>query len=248
MRRLTLLLVLAGFFELRAQDYLVTVKGDTMRGSVKILSYGLMDRVVVNVDGKKTNFTAVQVRNLFYDSMKLMPVQRDNTIRFMRVLRSGYLTLYAFRLENQVTYDGRLLAKMNGKQLEVPNIGFKRILADFVEDCESTSAKVKDGSFERGNLEPMVDDYNACVADQNKVSTSLIKPTPAMEALAELKTKVEGSSLEGKKDVVDMLNDIDRRLRLKESIPPYLTNGVKSSLADKTEFEVELNKFLSSLN
>jgi hypothetical protein len=248
MRSLTFLLVLASCCQIRAQAYLVTVKGDTVRGNIKIHSYDQMDRVSINVDGKKTNFTAVQVRNVFYDSAKFVPVRRDNSIRFMRVLESGYLTLYAYRLENQVTYDGRFLAKMNGEQLEVPNIGFKRILAAFLEDCESTSGKVKQGDFERGDIEARVEDYNTCVADQNRVTTSLSKPTPAMEALAVLKTKVESSSLEGKKDVVDMLNDIDRRLRWRESIPPYLINGLKSSLVDKNEFEEELNKFLSSLN
>ena len=248
MKKLALLLVLLSCFQLRAQDYLVTVKGDTMRGVVRILSYDLMDRAAVNVDGKKNNFTAVQVRNVFLDSMRLVPVQRDNSIRFMRVIRSGYLNLYAYRLENQVTYDGRLLAKMNGEKLEVPNIGFKRILADFLEDCEPTSAKIKEGSLERKDLEAIVDDYNACVADENKASTSLSKPSPAMEALAALRTKVEGSSLETKKDIVDMLNDIDRRLRLKEPVPPYLTNSLKSSLADQKDFEEELNKFLSLLN
>jgi hypothetical protein len=248
MRKFALILTLACAAQLQAQEYLVTVKNDTIHGEVRILSYDLMDRVSVAANGKKQNLTAVQVRSLFIDSATYSPVQHDNKIRFMKVLRPGYLTLYGYRQEFQSNYDSRLLAKMNGAKLDVPNIGFKRIVSEFLEDCESTSLKVKEGGFERGNLESIVDDYNACVADQNKVSASIVKPTPAMEAVAALRAKVEGSALDSKKDVVDMLNDIEGRLRLGQTIPPYLTNGVKSSLVDKKEFEEELNKLLSLLN
>jgi len=249
MKSIVAVLIFASAIALRAQtNYIITTKSNTIHGTVKILSYDVMDRVSVSVGGRKQNFTAVQVLTLHKDSATYVPVQHDKTIRFMQVLRSGYLSLYGYRQEGQTSYDSRLLAKMNGAKLDVPNIGFKRILGDFLQDCESTSAKVKEGEFERSNLEAIVDDYNSCVADQNKISHAIVKPTPAMEAVSSLRTKVERSSLESKKDVVDMLNDIEGRLRQKQTIPTYLTNGLKSSLANQKDFEEDLNKLLAELD
>src|SRR5689334_10142042 len=130
MRTFILLLLASTTVQVYAQsDYLVSLKSDTLRGEVKILTYDAMDRATVKVNGKKETFTAVQVRSLFIDSMTYTPVQFEKTIRFMRVLRPGYLTLYGYRLPNQNNYDSRLLVKMNGQKLDVPNIGFKKYLS-----------------------------------------------------------------------------------------------------------------------
>jgi hypothetical protein len=249
MRVLAVIALVISAVELHAQDsYVLTLKGDTLRGPLKILSYDALDRVSINTDGKKVNLTAVQVRYLFFEETTYAPVQHEKTIRFMRVIRPGYLTLYGYRQPYQTNYDSRLLVKMNGEQLDLPNIGFKKILSEFLADCETTAAKVKAGDFERSNVEAIVDDYNVCVAGQNKVVISTTKPTPLIEAVAALRTKVDSSSIESKKDVLDLLNDIDGKAKNKQSIPPYLASGLKSYLADKKEFEAELNNLLALLN
>ena len=38
-------------------DYAVTIKGDTLKGSAKILTYDLLDRVQIVVDKKKKNYS-----------------------------------------------------------------------------------------------------------------------------------------------------------------------------------------------
>jgi hypothetical protein len=231
---------------LHAQDnYVVTVKNDTLRGSIQILSYDLMDRVSIKTKGKKTNLTAIETRLVFLDSASYAPVQFENTIRFMRIIRPGYLTLYGYRKENQNSYDNRLLAKLNGQKLDLPNLGFKKILSEFLSDCFSTSQKIKSGDFERSKIEAVVDDYNACVAEQNKLAASTVTSSPLIEAVAALRTKVENSAIDSKKDVLDLLADIDGKAKNNQTIPSYLSGGLKGYLADKKEFEVELNNVLS---
>jgi hypothetical protein len=248
MKTILFFLVAVATFQLQAQDdYVVTLKKDTLRGTVRILSYDLMDRVSVKTKGKKTTLTGVEARLLFIDSVSYAPVQHDNSIRFMRIIRAGYLTLYGYRQQNQTNYDSRLLVKMNGEKLDLPNIGFKKILSDFLSDCNSTSQKIKNGEFERSKIEAIVDDYNTCVADQNKVAIFTAKPTPLIEAIGALRIKVERSSIDSRKDVLDLIADLDGKAKNNQTIPPYLSNGLKSYLGDKKEFEVELNNVLELL-
>ena len=248
--RYILFILCLGYMSAAAQgDYLVTSKGDTLRGTVQIHSYDLMDRTTVRVDGKKKNFTAVEVRFVFMDSARYTAVQIENAIRLMKVIKSGYLSLYGFKIGDQSSFDGRLLVKMNGSRLELPNLQFKRILSKFLEDCESTAQKVKDGELDKDQIETIVDDYNECIRQENKTTAiAAAAATPLTDAVATLRTKIDSSSLESKKDVLDLLTNIDTKARLKEPVPSYLTEGLKSYLADKKEFEVELNKVLELLH
>jgi len=250
MRNILLLLFLIAGLPLMAQDnYLVTKQGDTLRGDVRILSYDVMDRAAIKVGGKKKNFTAIEVRTICTDSTWYSPVQYENTIRFMQVIQAGYLSLYGFKPENSQSYDGRLLGKMDGSKLEVPNIQFKRILGGFLEDCESVSEKVKGGDYGRDQLKEIVVAYNDCVKEQNKKSVIAVSnASPLTDAIYKLRAKVDGSSLASKKDVLDLLTSMDAKARLKEPVPGYLTEGLKSYLAGKPEFEQELNTVLGLLN
>ena len=231
-----------------SEGYVVTLKGDTLRGTVHILSYDLMDRVSVKGNGKKKNFTAVEVRGVFIDSAQYLAVQFENMIRLMKVIKSGYLSLYAYKLENQHSFDGRLFVKMNGAKLEIPNIQFKRLISEFLEDCGRTSEKVKSGDFGRNEIEAIVDDYNNCVKEQNKTTTILASnSSPLTDAIFTLRTKVQNSELEAKKDVMDLLASIETKARLNEAVPGYQKEGLKSYLSGKPEFEADLNKVLELL-
>ena len=42
-------------------DYLITIKGDTLYGEIKLLVYDLMDRIELKKDKQKKQFMATQV-------------------------------------------------------------------------------------------------------------------------------------------------------------------------------------------
>jgi hypothetical protein len=249
MKYIALLILVTVVIDLRGQEeYVVTLKNDTLRGPVRLLTYDVMDRVAVGSGSKKTSLKAVEVRYVVQDGFTYQPVQNNKAIRFMRVLRAGYLTLYAYRQEFQSSYDSRLLLKMNGQKIDLPNIGFKKLLSEFLEDCPATALKVKEGEFDRSEVEAIVDDYNACVAAQNNVAIVTAKPTPLVEAISALRAKVETSSLESKQEVLDLIKDLDNKAKRGQTIPAYLASSLKSYLGDKKEFEEQLNNLLSLLN
>src|SRR5687767_4710050 len=110
---IALLLMLA--YQCSAQDYVVTTKNDTIRGDVKPLLYGADKKVQVTAaDKKKTVLPITQTLGFSLRGEIFHPVRTDAGYTFMKLLKPGYLSLYAFQLENQMTYDGRYLLKKDG--------------------------------------------------------------------------------------------------------------------------------------
>jgi len=118
-------------------DYVVTVKGDTLYGKPTILSYDLVDRVQIKVNKSKKSFTALEVKSIFIDNQTYHSVRHESRYEFMLLVKSGYLSLYGFRVDKQFGYDGRFLLKRDGGAMEVPNLGFKKSMQDFLKDCET---------------------------------------------------------------------------------------------------------------
>src|SRR6188768_3527079 len=119
----------------KAQDYVVTSKRDTIHGAVKPLLYGAEKKVQVTTsDKKKTILPITQTSSFSYDGEIYHPVRTEKGYVFMKLLKEGYLSLYAFQMENQMTYDGRYLTKKDGTKMEVPNLSFKKNVTKFVAD------------------------------------------------------------------------------------------------------------------
>lgn len=252
MVRLLVVLILFSF-TLKAQtNYLVTSKADTLYGEVKVLTYDELDRAQINIDKKKKTFTALQVLSLNIEGQVYKPVQYDKSILFMKLLKSGYLSLYAYRLPNQNNYDGRFFMKLDGTTLEVPNLNFKRILSKYLEDCESISYKVKEGELGRKDLDQIIDDYNLCMSNKSSVALSAAVPpviisnegTKAIDAILK---KAEGEDFQSKKDALDLLRDIKSKVEKNETVPNYLTEGLKSYLSSVPALSDDLEKLLSLL-
>ena len=90
-----------------AQDYVVTARRDTLRGDLKPILYGPEKKVqVVTRDNKKTILPITQTLGYFYNGETFQPVRSDKGYVFMKLLKTGYLSLYAFQMENQLTFDG----------------------------------------------------------------------------------------------------------------------------------------------
>ncbi len=221
-------------------DFVVTLKSDTLRGEVRILTYDLMDRVQVKTDDGKQLFTAVQVRNVHIAGENFQPVKMDNRIHLMKVLSQGYLSLYAFRLENQSSYDGRCLVKLGGATLELPNLTFKKTMATFLEDCETVSAKVKEGEWSKKDINTIIEAYNVCVSAQSRQKIAAGASDEKMNRIEALRTKVEQSDMESKKDVLDLLSDLQKKVSKGEAVPNYLTEGLKSYLDKQSALAADL--------
>jgi len=231
----TSLLLCCLCFSAYSQDYLVTNKGDTLRGKIKIMSYDLMDRVQIAQNKKKIALAAREVKAVFSDGETFIPQQSDRAIRFMKLLRSGYLSLYAFKEENQNFFGGRYLIKRDGAKVEVPNLAFKKIMAEFLTDCPEVQAKIKSGEYGRKDLDQIIDAYNAFIESNtaNKKETELFtqKSTQKVEPLEKLKKTVQDQPAFGsKKDALDLIDDIMAKIKGGQPIPNYLVDGLQKYL------------------
>lgn len=249
------LLILCVSFGLLAKaqtDYLVTLKSDTLKGEFRILSYDNMDRVQQVTKGKKEVFTALQISQLKLNEEIYKPVQYDKSIRLMKVLKSGFLTLYAFRMPNQSSYEGRYLVKQDGSSMEVPNIGFKKILASYLDGCMEVSERVKSGEYSRGDIEEVIELYNLCLNKNKPVrietlqTTTQEKPTASSDVEI-LIQHVKQNEFATQKDVVDMLTDIKSKVDRNETVANYLLEGVRSLLKDQSALLEEFEKVATSL-
>src|SRR5690348_13070906 len=112
-----------------AQDYLLTSRGDSLTGEVRPLLYGPEKKVqVISADKDKTTYSIFQVREFSSEGEVYQPVKGETGYVFMKLIKPGYLSLYAYQLDNQTRFDGLFLRKMDGQSLSVPNLGFKKFM------------------------------------------------------------------------------------------------------------------------
>lgn len=239
-------------------DYAVRLNGDTLKGSLQILDYEQIDRVQIKNNKGKTALTALQVRCVRKNNELYRAVRYDNTVRFMKVLKDGYLSLYAFHPTKQSSlWDGRYLTKLDGTGMEIPNLSFKKSLGSYLSDCDNVKVQIEKGELGKGDVEKIVDSYNACM--QNKTASPNLKSAPSATAstvvvesekalaVKNLITKVEAESFTTKKDALDILKDIQSKVIKNESVPNYLLEGLKSSLAGVPSLTKDLNSVIALL-
>ncbi len=238
-----------------SQDYVITAKGDTIKGKIKILSFDQLDRAVITNATKQT-LTAMQIRSMNIDHETYRPLKHENSIRFMKVIKQGYLSLLAFRPTGQGMWDGRLLSKMDGSSLEVPNLSFKKMIGKFLADCPAIGEKLEKGELAKKDLEKIIDLYNSCMESQSneKLATREEQPKPTerfenlekVTAIKSLMEKVDKGDFLSKEDASDLLKDVLKKVEKGEKVPNYLTEGLKSYL-EKTPLKSDLENLLELL-
>ncbi len=229
----------------QAQDYLLPVHGDTLYGKVQPLTFGSFDQVQIILDGKKRVYNVIQVRAFCYENILYHPVRLNNKYWFMRLISPGYLSIYAHRPEGSHQYDGRLLLKMDGRSLEVPNIGFRNTVADFLADCPVVSDRVRNSELNKKELELIVHEYNICKERPAVPEPLLIaSDDPALRALDELTDTAKGIDMDEKEDALQLITDIRNRLVRSEKISRYQLDALKSFFQSNEATQRELEKFL----
>lgn len=231
-----------------AQDLLITAKGDSLSGKVKIIVNGYDKRAqLTSADKEKKTFSILQVKALVIDNESYETIKFSDSYHFMKVLKTGYLSLYGFQMDKQLTFDGRYLQKKDGQGIEVPNLGFKKNVSRFLDECVEVSSKISEGTLARKDLDTIIDEFNACIT---RNSTPKVSAQVPLDATANTKLKnwntlqeqVEASSLEGKSDVLDMIKEIKNKVSKGESLPKFLIDGLKASLTSDAALTESFNR------
>jgi len=250
---LVVMLMLTGYCVLAQSDFVVTLKSDTVKGDVRILSYDQVDRVQIANKGKKELFSALDVLIVRIGGESYKSVKIDNSIRLMKILKSGYLSLYGFKLPNQSGYDGRYLVKLDGTSMEMPNLGFKKVMSGFLEECNGVSEKIKNGELGKSKIEEIIDLFNECVSQAKPVLVVAAEPlttetsdkTMLKEAIQTLMTKIQEQDFSTREDALDILRDIQSKVNRDENVSNYLVDGLRSTLKDQAALADDLDKLIS---
>ncbi|MBS1680530.1 MAG: hypothetical protein JST48_02355 [Bacteroidetes bacterium] len=232
----------------RAQqkDYIITLAGDSIPGELKLISMDKgIDRVQVIFNSKKKTFTALQTKRVVKNGDTYHPVKHETSFKFMKVLKHGYLSLYAFNTTNAQVWDGNYLYKNDGTGMDVPNLGFKKYMSNFLSDCESVKNKIEEGKLGKRNVIEIVEAYNLCIDERTK---NILKTVPTdnreTSAIKKLLTEISAENFPTQKDALDILNDIQNKLNKKESVPNYQIEGLKLSLKDKPALLSQAEKLI----
>jgi hypothetical protein len=252
-RILFVLTLLAGSFSANSHDYFITTKNDTIKGEIRMLTFGQVDQLVTTINGKKKTYKAMDVKFLSYGGTAYKPMSYENSIHFFQILTPGYVSYYAFRPANQMTYSGRYLAKLDGRGIEVPGIGFKKIMSNFMSDCPEIVENIKSEKLGRNDLELIIADYNKCI--ESKTAAAYVSPATIetdntkLDGIKNLQAKVNSlGDLTSKKDITDLLSDMADKISKHQSIPNYQIEALKGLLKDNKDTKDQLDKVIALLS
>jgi hypothetical protein len=218
------------------QDYLVPVTGDTLYGQVKLLPGFDKKIVFTGPDKKRTTFSMFQVKAYRHKEKDYHNVRTNEGYTYMKLIKPGYLSLYAYQGKDQASFETLFLSKKDGTSLEVPNLTFKKMMTRFLEGCSDVTTKIESGELNRSDLTEIIEVYNACI-DKRTNAGNLSRSQDAEQQVKtdqweELEAKINSlTEFDGKANALDMINDIKGKLSRNEKIPKFLVDGLKTTLA-----------------
>lgn len=242
-----------------SQDFLVIAQGDTLRGKVKSLVYGSDKKVQITEAGKKkVIYPFHRVRAFSIDGEVYQPVKGPNGYTFMKLLKSGYLSLYSFPLANQDSYSGRFLVKRDGDGMEVPNLTFEKAMKKYLDDCPEVVNKLDSDLLNKKDLDKIIDEYNSCIERRTKAEAPVVAstkqqaaapPSKALNAWDALENKVKDQpDFAEKANALEMISEIKAKIGATQKIPNFLIEGLKNSLKEEEEVKGELEKALQEVD
>jgi hypothetical protein len=169
---------------------------------------------------------------------------------FMKPVSLGYLSLYNFQIENQVSWDGLFLSKKDGSGIEVPNIGFKKRMTEFLSDCGDVSDKIGSGDLGRKELDTIIIKYNECIENRTESLENAPSPTETLtqentQPWNELESTVRKTeNLVGKETILEMIAEAKAKTTKGEKIPNFIVDGLKKSLENQPQLTDLLNRAL----
>jgi len=233
-------------------DYLVTVTSDTVRGELRPMFFGVEKKVQVKSENDKTTYSILETKLYYLEDEFYYPVKGPYGYTFMKLEKTGYLSLLRFQPEKSSVFSGAYLKKADGTGIELPNLGFKKQMTEFLSDCENVSARIEAGELKKSDLETIIDEYNACIvqrtSDVRQDIQQHFEVKSSITIWEELEEKVNRSAdFANKRTALEMIADVKNRISRGESVPNFIVEGLKSALAGNTALADPLHTALESL-
>jgi hypothetical protein len=230
-----------------AQDFLITTKGDTLKGNITFQLNGKVESATVK-GTKRETISAINTRIAFQKGKQFKPVQFNGTVQFMEILADGYLSLLAFQQPNAMSYDGRLLQKRDGKTMEVPGIGFKKQMTNYLSDSPTIVAQIQDGQLGLKELPQIIEKYNSLISGKTETQKEQANiesgKKSKLELLTILRSDIEQSNLFLKQDALDILADWSDKIKSGKPIAPYLSKALRSALGESVDLIKKLDELI----
>ncbi len=245
------------------QSYVVTVKGDTIYHSSEygkpeinyshtVSSMGSIDYVEIREGFPKKSYNAMQAKTVFIEGDIYHSIYYDDAFRFLKLIQDGYVSIYGYRIERQMEYNGRLLVKADGSMFDVPNLQFRKGLQKYFQDCEDVVTKLKLKVWDVKQLNEIVDEYNVCI--QAKTDARFRGEDPQKDysqqipILNSLEKKVTSlNDFPEKSDALELLGDIRAKLTVNKKIANYQLDALKDYLSGQKDVKGELEQLLTAL-
>jgi len=170
----------------------------------------------------------------------------------MQLIKPGYLSLYRFQPQNSNIYSANFLRKADGSGIELPNIGFRKQMTEFLADCPDISARIESGELKRSDIDTIIDGYNACIAQRTqnvrKEIQTYVETKSALTLWQELHTAIENEGeFENRETALEIVADIQNRVNRGEKVPNFIIQGLKDAVGNRSALAEPLNRALASL-
>ena len=253
---LLLLFVLLVTLAKAQESYIITTRGDTLRGNVTFIQGDKIDQVQIR-GSNRVMINALQIRYAYQNGTPFKPVKYQDKVRMMKVLIDGYISYYAFQpsAENQA-YTNFLLVRADGERMEVPRLNFKREMMAFLDDA-SLNDSINRDLLNRNDLEHILKQFNknldqstAAKMEQRSLnnSTEIKLIEEVIKTLNQMQATTVGTELQ---ELTEALNDLRSRILERKFIPIYLREAiVKNKLVLKNNDQAlsNIENILLSIN
>lgn len=230
------------------QEYLVTVERDTVYGKPFISNTNGLQWVKMKNGKQKNSFKVHQIKTLVSKKGTFHVLKIRGRYQLSLLIKSGYLSYYKFSEDPKITppsFSAPLLIMQSGKQLEISKLIFRQSVSKFLEDCETLVEKFESKEYSRHDVLKIVDDYNECSVISFKKREEQNENKKKTDEVTVLKNLVEASSdFSENEEVLEMLNDVESRMKEGKNLPNYLVNGLKEKFRGHNDMLEQLESVL----
>ena len=185
-------------------EYLITLKGDTLYGKIFISSLKSIGDITVKTEKENVVVSANMVDRLIIKDVLYKPVNYANTKRMAQIFEEGYLSHIGIRQEGSGLYNHQLLYKETGEHLIVSNLGFKKRLSNFLQECAPLIANLETGVIKANQIQDMVRFYNNSCS-QSTINTSKLDIVTFVELINRVNATREAGKAISAEDLSELL-------------------------------------------